>query len=148
MSEHYVIDTDPNLQGTLMNSDVDLPQRRPVAVYSVGEEPDVRFSLANERTALAWVRTALALVAGGVTLTTLASVTGADLVVHLVAILACGTGGILAAVALWSWKRNERALRLQQPLPAPIPLAWLAGGLVVLSIGLAVFAVVTTVNSR
>ena len=135
-----------------MNSDVDLPQRRPVAVYSVGDEPDVRFSLANERTALAWVRTALALVAGGVTLTTLASVTGADLVVHLVvhlvSIVACGTGGILAAVALWSWRRNERALRLQQPLPAPIPLAWLAGGLVVLSIGLAVFAVATTVNSR
>ncbi|MFC9552870.1 YidH family protein [Rhodococcus sp. NPDC056960] len=130
-----------------MNSEVDLPPRRPAAVYSVGEEPDVRFSLANERTALAWVRTALALVAGGVTLTTLASVTGAGLVVHVVAILACCTGGMLAVVALWSWRRNERALRLQEPLPAPIPLAWLAGGLVLLSAGLAVFAVVTTVNS-
>ncbi|MEN0138252.1 MAG: DUF202 domain-containing protein [Rhodococcus sp. (in: high G+C Gram-positive bacteria)] len=131
-----------------MNSEVDLPPRRPVAVYSVGDEPDVRFSLANERTALAWVRTALALVAGGVTLTTLATVTDADLVVHIVAILACSTGGILAAVALWSWKRNERALRLQQPLPAPIPLAWLTGGLVLLSVGLALFAVVSTINSR
>jgi len=31
-----------------------------------GEEPDPRFTLANERTFLAWVRTALALVAGGI----------------------------------------------------------------------------------
>ncbi|BAH50876.1 YidH family protein [Rhodococcus opacus] len=131
-----------------MNSDVDLPRRRPVAVYAVGEEPDVRFSLANERTALAWVRTALALVAGGVTLTSLASVTDADLVVHLVAIIACCTGGILAGVALWSWRRNERALRLQKPLPAPVPLAWLAGGLILLSTGLAAFAVVAALNSR
>ncbi|MFE5708451.1 YidH family protein [Rhodococcus koreensis] len=131
-----------------MNSEVNLPSRRPATVYSVGDEPDVRFSLANERTALAWVRTALAMVAGGVTLTTLATVTAADLVVHVVAILACCTGGVLAGVALWSWKRNERALRLQQPLPAPIPLAWLAAGLVVVSVGLALFAAVSTVNSR
>ena len=40
-------------------------QRRPRSVYGVGTEPDVRFSLANERTALAWLRTGLALVAGG-----------------------------------------------------------------------------------
>ncbi|QYB06934.1 DUF202 domain-containing protein [Rhodococcus sp. USK10] len=129
-------------------SSEDLPRRRPIAVYAVGEEPDVRFSLANERTALAWVRTALALVAGGVTLTTLATVTAATLVVHFVAIIACCTGGILAAVALWSWRRNERALRLQEPLPAPIPLAWLAGGLVFLSAGLALFAAFSTLDSR
>ena len=30
-----------------------------------GEEPDYRFTLANERTFLAWVRTALGLLAGG-----------------------------------------------------------------------------------
>lgn len=31
-----------------------------------GTEPDYRFTLANERTFLAWIRTALALIAGGV----------------------------------------------------------------------------------
>ena len=31
-----------------------------------GEEPDPRFTLANERTFLAWIRTALALVASGI----------------------------------------------------------------------------------
>jgi uncharacterized membrane protein YidH (DUF202 family) len=30
------------------------------------QEPDYRFTLANERTFLAWIRTALALIAGGI----------------------------------------------------------------------------------
>ena len=33
-------------------------------MFRQGTEPDVRFSLANERTFLAWTRTALALIAG------------------------------------------------------------------------------------
>ena len=40
--------------------------RRPQWIYGVGEEPDYRFSLANERTFLAWVRTSLGLIGGGV----------------------------------------------------------------------------------
>lgn len=35
-------------------------------VRAEGQEPDPRFTFANERTFLAWVRTALALVAGGI----------------------------------------------------------------------------------
>ena len=42
--------------------------RFPQSVYRHGSEPDVRFTLANERTFLAWIRTALALIAGGVAL--------------------------------------------------------------------------------
>src|SRR3546814_12012733 len=41
--------------------------RWPAFVYDEGEEPDYRFSLANERTFLAWIRTSLALLAAGVT---------------------------------------------------------------------------------
>lgn len=37
----------------------------------VGHDPDYRFSLANERTFLAWLRTALALLGGGVALASL-----------------------------------------------------------------------------
>ena len=43
-------------------------KRFPRWVYGVGTEPDARFSLANERTFLAWIRTSLALLAGGVAL--------------------------------------------------------------------------------
>jgi putative membrane protein len=38
----------------------------PSDIRAVGEEPDYRFTLANERTFLAWIRTSLALLAGGV----------------------------------------------------------------------------------
>ena len=41
-------------------------RRWPASVYGAGHEPDPRFSLANERTLLAWIRTALALVGAGV----------------------------------------------------------------------------------
>ena len=41
-------------------------QRRwPAWVYGVGDDPDPRFSLANERTFLAWIRTGLAFVTAG-----------------------------------------------------------------------------------
>ncbi|MBF4477849.1 putative membrane protein [Rhodococcus rhodochrous J3] len=117
------------------------PQRRPRAVYSVGTEPDVRFSLANERTALAWVRTALALIAGGVTLTTVAGLTPFPLIIYGLSLVACVAGGLLALLALLSWRRNERALRMNLPLPAPLALPWLVTALVIVSVGLTVFAV-------
>lgn len=40
--------------------------RFPRRVFGEGQEPDARFSLANERTFLAWIRTSMALLAGGV----------------------------------------------------------------------------------
>lgn len=117
--------------------------RRPRGVYGVGEEPDVRFSLANERTALAWVRTGLALVAGGVALTTLTHFeVGSILLLDLVAVIACLAGAGLATVSLLSWRRNERSLRQRLPLPAPVALTWLVAGVVIMGIVLGGYAVV------
>ena len=45
-----------------------MDNRVPKRVYAVGEEPDPRFSMANERTTLAWLRTAMALVGGAIAL--------------------------------------------------------------------------------
>ncbi|MCS5716970.1 DUF202 domain-containing protein [Herbiconiux sp. CPCC 205763] len=115
--------------------------RRPRSVYGVGRDPDVRFSLANERTALAWVRTGLSLVAGGVALTTLATIADLPWVVDVIALVACLAGGALAASALFSWRRVERALREDRPLPAPVALPWLVGGVVVLALVLGGYAV-------
>src|SRR6478735_11148381 len=93
--------------------------RRPRSVYGVGTEPDARFSLANERTALAWVRTGLGLVAGGVALTSFATFAGMAGLLDVVAGVACLAGAGFAGYALVSWRRNERALRLRGRLPAP-----------------------------
>jgi putative membrane protein len=115
--------------------------RRPRSVYGVGRDPDVRFSLANERTALAWVRTGLSLVAGGVALTTLATLADLPWLLDVIALVACLAGGALAASALVSWRKVERALREDKPLPAPTALPWLVGGVVVLALVLAGYAV-------
>ena len=116
--------------------------RRPARVYDVGEEPDPRASLANERTALAWMRTALALVGGGVAFVSLASLSTLPAWAALVGAAACIGGGALAVRAVTGWARVERALRLGLPLPAPGALVALAGGVVVLGLLTLVLAVV------
>lgn len=115
--------------------------RRPRSVYGVGDEPDVRFSLANERTALAWMRTGLALVAGGVALTTLAVVADLPVFVDVMAALVCLGGGLVAISALLEWRRVERAMRLSLPLPAPRILTGVGVGIVVLALVFAGYAV-------
>ncbi len=114
--------------------------RRPRSVYGVGTEPDARFSLANERTALAWVRTGLGLVAGGVALTSFATFADLSGALDVVAGGACLVGAGFAGYALVSWRRNERALRLRQRLPAPSGLPVLVAGVVVLALVLAGYA--------
>jgi putative membrane protein len=115
--------------------------RRPRSVYGVGTEPDARFSLANERTALAWIRTALALVAGGIGLTSLRSVADLPVFLDIVAAVACIAGGAVAVRSVVGWQAHERALRLGLPLRAPRSLAWLAVLILVLAVVLAGYAV-------
>ena len=105
-------------------SQVSGDSRRPRAVYRLGAEPDPRFSMANERTALAWVRTALAFVAGGVGLTSVARIAGLSRLLDVVAAALCVLGALLAVVAVVGWRRRELAMRLDRPLPAPFALAW------------------------
>lgn len=116
-------------------------QRRPTSVYGVGSEPDPRFSLANERTALAWLRTGLALVGGGVALTTLGTFADGGAFLDVIAAVACLSGGVLAVGALLSWRRAERALRLKQPLPSPSALPILVTGVAIIGVAMAVYAI-------
>jgi len=115
-------------------------ERRPRNVYGVGTEPDPRFSLANERTALAWVRTGLALIAGGIALTSVAAVADLPTFLDLVAVLACILGAVTAVNALFAWQRMERAMRLGEPLPAPTALRWLVSAVVLAGLVLAIYA--------
>ncbi|MFC8921288.1 YidH family protein [Cellulosimicrobium sp. NPDC057127] len=114
--------------------------RRPRSVYGVGTEPDARFSLANERTALAWVRTGVGLVAGGVALTSFATFADLPGLVDVVAAVACLVGASCAVYALVAWRRNERALRRREPLPAPGGLPVLVVGVVLLAVLIAAYA--------
>lgn len=93
--------------------------------------------MANERTALAWVRTALALVAAGIGLTTVARLAALPRLVDLFAVLMCLLGAVVAVSAVLGWRRKEIALRLGWPLPAPVALPWLAAGVVVVGGALA-----------
>ena len=96
------------------------PLRRwPPQVYGVGSEPDPRFSLANERTFLAWVRTALGFLAAGVGLAAVARFGSAlGLEIRLGSVLLIIAGLLSAGVAYLRWARAERAIRLDQPLPS------------------------------
>lgn len=86
----------------------------PSSDRTLGSDPDYRFSLANERTFLAWIRTALALSAGGLGATTLLDdVRGAD----LLGVGILGLSLLVAATAYRRWALNETAMRLAQPLP-------------------------------
>lgn len=80
----------------------------------IGIEPDYRFTLANERTFLAWVRTALALVAGGLASISVLDFRGSD----GLGLLLLGLGVATAGTSFHRWAANERAMRLDEPLPA------------------------------
>jgi len=114
--------------------------RRPRSVYSVGDEPEVQASLANEQTALSWIRTGMALVAGGVALITLASIGDLPVVIVIIAAVSSLGGAVLGIWALVSWRRSERALRLSEPLPPPAALPWVVAGVVAVGLFLAGFA--------
>lgn len=89
-----------------------------------GEEPDPRFTLANERTFLAWIRTALALLGGGIAVETFAGQAFEPLL-RLVITLSLLSLSILVCVgACLRWLAVERALRHRRalPLPALVPL--------------------------
>jgi len=81
------------------------------------EEPDVRFTYANERTFLAWNRTALALIATGVAATQLLPKLQVEWGRRLLGLPLIALGALVAAESLRQWRANERAMRRDQPLP-------------------------------
>jgi putative membrane protein len=92
---------------------------------SGGTEPDPRFTFANERTFLAWSRTALALVVAGLgVIQLLPPFPGVPAGRHLLGVPLIVLGAVLAVVAYSEWVRNQRALRHGEPLPRTI-MPWI-----------------------
>lgn len=86
-------------------------------VLSGGREPDPRFSLANERTFLAWIRTSLALLAGGIAVEAFTGDLFSPVVRKLLGSSLLILGAAIAASAAWRWVKIERAMRQDRPLP-------------------------------
>lgn len=82
-----------------------------------GQTPDYRFSLANERTFLAWIRTALAFLAGAVGIDQFAQQLGSQHIRLVLALILAGVAAMLAVMAYWRWAGNELAMRTQRDLP-------------------------------
>ena len=85
-----------------------------------GEEPDPRFTLANERTFLAWIRTALAFLAGGIALEAFAVPIFDELWRRVFAIALIGVGVLISLGAASRWIRVERSMRRRRALPVPL----------------------------
>jgi putative membrane protein len=82
-----------------------------------GTEPDVRFTFANERTFLAWNRTALALVAAGLAIVQLLPpFRGVPWGRHIIGTPLILLGSAIPVISYLEWTANQRALRLGRPL--------------------------------
>ncbi len=111
---------------------------RDAAAGVTEREPDYRFTLANERTFLAWIRTALGLVAGGVVVHQLVEplhVAGARTAIAF----GCVALAIaVAAGAYFHWRSVQRAMRRREPLPGSRLVPLLAVGTTVIAVFAAV----------
>lgn len=97
-------------------------------------EPDYRFTLANERTFLAWLRTSLSLLAAGVAVVQLVPAFSTPVARSVAGGLLAALAVVAAAAGVLRWRSVERAIRHARPLPTQ-RLPWvLAAGLVVLAL--------------
>jgi putative membrane protein len=118
--------------------------RFPRRVFDQGAEPDARFTLANERTFLAWIRTGLALLAGAIAVHAPAvelDVWAKD----TISLVLLAIAGLAVSQSWRRWRQVETAIRTGEPLPGfagPALLAALLGTLVIaVAIGVIVVAV-------
>lgn len=115
-----------------------MTQRGRVAqlVLPGGTEPDARFTLANERTFLAWIRTSLAFVAAGLALEAFAADAFDTPLRTVLSLLVIAVGLAIALGAAVRWQRVEMSMRHERALPIPsiVPL---------LSLGVAAAALLT-----
>ena len=95
---------------------------------AAGTEPDARFTLANERTFLAWNRTALALVVAGLGIVQLLPpFPGVPWGRHVLGVPLIVLGAGVAVTAYVEWRRTQAAMRRGAPLPLSVLPQLLSG---------------------
>lgn len=109
-------------------------QRADERLRAVGTEPDYRFSLANERTFLAYLRTALALLVAGAAVVELVDVFRDETYDRLLGAVLLALGGLTSATSYRRWRRAEEAIRRSAPLPHSAVPRVLASALTVIAV--------------
>ena len=116
--------------------------------FPLDVEPDYRFTLANERTFLAWQRTALGLLAAAVAVVQFMPEPAVPGLRH-------GLGAAIGALAMLTsgaglhrWYQVDRAMRHDQPLPRPSMPVYLTVGLMAIGLVTVALAVVTNTAGR
>jgi len=97
-------------------------------------DPDYRFTLANERTFLAWIRTSLGLLAGAVAIGQLRDPFGSLDVDLSLALCLAGLALVLAVGAYPHWRSTDRAMHAHRPLPRTALVPVLAAGTVAVAV--------------
>lgn len=97
-------------------------------IHRGGTEPDPRFTLANERTFLAWIRTSLAMLAGGVAVEAFMSDLFGPELRKTISVLLLVLALVIGGGSFFRWLNVERAMRRKTPLPLPLIAPILAAG--------------------
>jgi putative membrane protein len=110
-------------------------------VAMTNNPPDVGYPsvLANERTFLAWIRTSLGLIAGGVALDQFVASERSSIVVAVIAFIVIALGALVALIGIIEWNRTNSAMNSGTPIPksSVTPLLGIAVMLVAVAIGVA-----------
>jgi putative membrane protein len=109
-------------------------------------EPDYRFTLANERTFLAWQRTSLGLLAAAVAAVQFMPELPIHGMRHTLGAMVGTLAMLTAGTGLQRWTQVDRAIRHGQPLPRPTTPVYLAVGLVLIGMVTVAVTVATTAH--
>lgn len=112
-----------------------------------GEEPDPRWSLANERTLLAYVRTALSLLVAGLAIAASHTVTEAPAWLAALGLPLIALGAGVSLSAGHRYFAVQRAMRLSQPLALPRIATMLPWGVAMVAAGGFVVATIAITSS-
>lgn len=122
-------------------STTNLTERELTVTEPPDREPDYRFTLANERTFLAWIRTSLGLLAAGVAVRQFVPPFGIPGATTALALMCVALAAVVAAASFPRWRRVQRAMRAGKPLPHSRMAGVLAAGVLLMALLAAVLVI-------